>query len=163
MRLCLVAQTCPTLVQPARLLCPRDSPGKKTGVGCPFLLQGIFLIQGLNPGLPHCRQTFYRLNHQGSLTCHNISQIRKTQGVYSTKKILFICDSRSPSKCYKHMLEIISHFCEWNTVSFFDEISPLKKVVRKVYNLTFNLIWEKVLLEAFQVMLFKRAQGYQFG
>ena len=69
-------------------------------------------LHGLNPGLPHCRQTFYRLNHQGSLTCHNISQIRKTQGVYSTKKILFICDSRSPSKCYKHMLEIISHFCE---------------------------------------------------
>ena len=28
-----------------------------TGVGCHFLLQGIFPIQGLNPGLPHCRQT----------------------------------------------------------------------------------------------------------
>ena len=27
-----------------------------TGVGCHFLLQGIFLTQGLNPGLPHCRQ-----------------------------------------------------------------------------------------------------------
>ena len=28
-----------------------------TGVGCHFLLQGIFPTQGLNPGLPHCRQT----------------------------------------------------------------------------------------------------------
>ena len=28
---------------PTRLLCPRDSPGKDTGVGCHFLLQGIFL------------------------------------------------------------------------------------------------------------------------
>ena len=37
-----------------RLLCPWNSPGKNTGVGCHFLLQGIFLIQGLNPGLPHC-------------------------------------------------------------------------------------------------------------
>ena len=36
---------------------PWDSPGKPTGVGCYFLLQGIFPTQGLNPGLPHCRQT----------------------------------------------------------------------------------------------------------
>jgi len=35
-------------------------------VGCHFLLQGIFLTQGLNPGLPHCRQTLYPLSHQGS-------------------------------------------------------------------------------------------------
>ena len=28
-------------------------PGKNTGVGCHFLLQGILLIQGLNPTLLH--------------------------------------------------------------------------------------------------------------
>ena len=33
-----------------------DSPGKNTGVGCHALLQGIFLTQGLNLGLPHCRR-----------------------------------------------------------------------------------------------------------
>ena len=33
-----------------------NSPGKDTGVGCHSLLQGIFLTQGLNPGLLHCRQ-----------------------------------------------------------------------------------------------------------
>ena len=33
---------------PARLLCPWDSPGKNTGGGCHFLLQGIFLTQGSN-------------------------------------------------------------------------------------------------------------------
>ena len=37
--------------QPARLLCPWDSSGKSTGVGCGALLQGIFLTQGSNPGL----------------------------------------------------------------------------------------------------------------
>ena len=37
--------------QPTRLLHPWDSPGKNTGVSCHFLLQGIFLTQGLNPGL----------------------------------------------------------------------------------------------------------------
>ncbi|KAM7227273.1 hypothetical protein CapIbe_021686, partial [Capra ibex] len=30
------------------------------------LLQGIFPTQGLNPGLPHCRQTLNHLSHQGS-------------------------------------------------------------------------------------------------
>ena len=38
---------------PGRLLCPWDSPGKNTGVGCYALLQGIFLTQGLNPCLLH--------------------------------------------------------------------------------------------------------------
>ena len=31
-----------------------------------FLLQEILLTQGLNPGIQHCRQTLYRLSHQGS-------------------------------------------------------------------------------------------------
>ena len=43
---------------PTRLLCPWDSPGKNTGVGCHFLLQGVFLTQGSNPGLPHCSKHF---------------------------------------------------------------------------------------------------------
>ena len=40
-----------------RFLRPWNFPGKSTGVGCHFLLQGIFPTQGLNPGLQHCRQT----------------------------------------------------------------------------------------------------------
>ena len=36
-----------------RLLCPWDSSGKNTGVGCCFLLQGIFPTQGSNPHLLH--------------------------------------------------------------------------------------------------------------
>ena len=58
---CLVAQSCPTLCDPMDCSLPDssvhgDSPGKNTGVGCHALLQGIFPIQGYNPGLPHCRQ-----------------------------------------------------------------------------------------------------------
>ena len=49
-----------------RLLCPWDFPGKNTGVGCHLLLQETFPTQGLNLGLPHCRQTLYHLSHQGS-------------------------------------------------------------------------------------------------
>ena len=44
----------------------RDSLGKNTWVGCQFLLQGIFPTQESNPGLPHCRQILYHLNHEGS-------------------------------------------------------------------------------------------------
>ena len=45
----------PWTLQPTRLLCPWDSPGKNTGVGCHALLQGIFPTQGWNPGLLRCR------------------------------------------------------------------------------------------------------------
>ena len=34
-----------------RLLCPWDSPGKNTGMGCHALLQGIFPIYGSTPHL----------------------------------------------------------------------------------------------------------------
>ena len=65
------AQSCLTLFESRhcsrdRLLCPWDSPGKNTGVGRLSLLQGIFPTQRSNPGLPHCRQSLYQLNHQGS-------------------------------------------------------------------------------------------------
>ena len=38
-------------MQPVRLLCPWDSPGKNAGVGCHALLQGIFPTQGSDPHL----------------------------------------------------------------------------------------------------------------
>ena len=52
----------PQGLQPSRLLCPWDFPGKNTGVGCYFLLQETFLNQGSNPGLQHCRQILYCLS-----------------------------------------------------------------------------------------------------
>ena len=51
-------------LQPTRLLCSWDSPGKNTGVGCHFLLQGVFLTQGSNPDLRCCKQMLYHLSHQ---------------------------------------------------------------------------------------------------
>ena len=54
-----------------KLLRPWDFQGKSTGVGCHFLLQGIFPTQRLNPGLSHCRQTLYHLNHQVILAATN--------------------------------------------------------------------------------------------
>ena len=62
--LLLFAKSCLTLLwshrlQPTRLLCPWDFPGKNTGVGCHFLLQGIFPTQGSNPCHLHCMWILY--------------------------------------------------------------------------------------------------------
>ena len=67
-------QSCPTLCDPMDYiacqapLCPWDSPGKNTGVGCHVLLQRIFPAQGLNPGLLSLLQwqvDSLLLSHQG--------------------------------------------------------------------------------------------------
>ena len=66
----LVAQLCLTLATPwfvaYQAPLPLDFSSKNTGVGCRFLLQGIFPIQASNMGLLHCRPILYHLNHQGS-------------------------------------------------------------------------------------------------
>ena len=58
-------------LQPARLLCPWESPGKNIGVACHFLLQGSFLTQGSSLCLLHwqgkqilycCSHTFWETN-----------------------------------------------------------------------------------------------------
>ena len=69
--LCLVTRSCLTFCYPIDCSPPGssvhgDPTGKNTGVGCHALLQGIFPIQGSNPGLPHCRRILYQLSHQGS-------------------------------------------------------------------------------------------------
>ena len=45
---------------------PWNSPGRNTGVGSLSLLQRIFPTQGLNLGLPYCRQILYQLSYKGS-------------------------------------------------------------------------------------------------
>ena len=59
--LCLVTKSCPTLCDPLDGSPPGSSvqgvsPGKYNAVGCHALLQGVFPIQGSNPGLPHRRR-----------------------------------------------------------------------------------------------------------
>ena len=70
MQCVFVAQSCPTLqthgLEPARLLCPWNSPGKNNGVGSYSLLQGIFLTQRSNLDLLHCGWILYHLSHQGT-------------------------------------------------------------------------------------------------
>ena len=95
--LCLVAQSCLTLCNPMDCGPPGssihgDPPGKNTGVGCHACLQGIFPIQGWNPGLLYCRRILYRLSHQGSLVTDNIIILSTTTTIIisTTIKVTFI-------------------------------------------------------------------------
>ena len=47
---------------PHGLYSPRNSPGKKTGMGSLSLLRGIFPTSELNQGLLHCRWILYQLS-----------------------------------------------------------------------------------------------------
>ena len=100
-----VTQSCLTLcdpMEPTRLLHPWDFPGKSTGVGCHFLPQGIFLTQGSNPDLPHCRQTLYHLSYQGSPAHKGKARIKfllllkPSHFLYFTKYLL--CTRRSRNR-----------------------------------------------------------------
>ena len=66
-----IAQSCPTLCNPMDCSLPGSFVH---GIFQATVLEwiaisfsrGIFPTQGFNPGLLHCRQTLYRLSHQGS-------------------------------------------------------------------------------------------------
>ena len=80
-----VAQSCSTL------LSPWNFPGNSTGVGCHFHLQGIFPTQGLNSSLPYCRQTLYRLSHQGS--CWETCFCELGNRGLMAKGVFFVCET----------------------------------------------------------------------
>ena len=80
MHACSVTQLCLTLCNPVDCCLPGFSvrgvfPGKNTGVGCHFLLKGIFLTQGSNASLLHCQVDSSPLNHLGSPYIHNSARI----------------------------------------------------------------------------------------
>ena len=57
-------------------------------VAIPFYM-GIFLAQGSNLGLLHCRQIFYHLNYQGSPVLSQISKKEKDKYLYvASKKVI---------------------------------------------------------------------------
>ena len=95
--LCLVAQLCLTLCNPMDYSLPGssvhcDSPGKNTRVGCHALLQGIVPTQGLNPGLPHCRQILLPTEPPGkpktiSFNYHSNTCIVAAESIFKSRDI----------------------------------------------------------------------------
>ena len=70
----LVAQLYMTLCSPMGIACqappPMEFSKQEYWSGLPFPSQRIFLTQGSNLGLLHCRQILYYLSHQGSPVEH---------------------------------------------------------------------------------------------
>jgi len=91
---------------------PSRGFSKSTGVGCHFLFQRIFPTQGSNPGLPHCRQTLYRLSRQGSssLTTKNMHSTAHGSGCRDPFRFL----NQFSSSCL-----VLALLCRWvGQVSF---------------------------------------------
>ena len=69
---CLVTKLYPTplqphVLQPARLLCPWDSPGKNTGVGCHFPSPGDLPDPGIEPMSPVLTDGLFTTEPPGKL------------------------------------------------------------------------------------------------
>ena len=97
---CLVAKSSPTLLrphglQPTRFLCLWDYPGKNIRVGGHFLLQGIFLTQGLNPRLLHWQADSSLLSHLGS-PAPNPSHIKNYTHALAPDQSLSAQENKSP-------------------------------------------------------------------
>ena len=81
---------------------PWDSPGKNTGVGCHFFLQGIFPTQESNPGLLNCRQILYQLSYKRSFACNDGQIGSYNSGSAEVKKSRYKClppKVRVPGAC----------------------------------------------------------------
>ena len=72
---------------PSRLLCPWDFPGKNTGVGCHFPLQGIFLTQGLNPQLLHWQADSLPSESPGEPKNAGVRSLFLFQGIFPTQEL----------------------------------------------------------------------------
>ena len=66
-------------LRPHGLYSPWNSLSQNTGVGGLSLLQGIFPVQGLNPGHLHCRQILYQLSQQNGCESKNLKTESKSR------------------------------------------------------------------------------------
>ena len=89
-------------LQPARLLCSWDSSAENTGVGCHFLLQGIFPTQGSNPCLwclLHWQTNSLPLSHLGSPIHHDqVGVISVMQNCFNFKKSVIVINDANRIK-----------------------------------------------------------------
>ena len=120
----LLAQWCLTLCDHMDCSSPGSSvhgdPPGNIGVGCYALLQGISPTQGLNPGLPHCRQMLHHLSHQRS----PIWYFSLVQFSSAAQSCLTLCD---PMNCSTPGLSIrhqLPEFTQTHVHQVGDAIQP---------------------------------------
>ena len=120
--LCLFTHSCPTLCDPmdcslqAPLSSSVDSPDNNTGVDSQALLQGIFPTQGLNSGLPHCRQILYHLSHQGSPYIYTAAAAAAAKSLQSCPTLCDPIDGSPPGSPIPGILQ--ARTLEWGAIAF---------------------------------------------
>ena len=87
-------------MEPTRLLCPWDSPGKNTGVGCHSLLQRIFPTQGSNPHV--LSLVHYHWHHLGNTHKHRHTHVTHTH--IHTYMHTYISPALKPPLTHSRML-----------------------------------------------------------
>ena len=129
---------------PARIFCLWSSSGKNTGVGSHSLFQGIFPTQRLNPGLLHCRQILYWLNHQGSpCSCQYHIVLVTISLQYCLKS-----GSLIPPAPLEVTEETKTGDTLWSTVPHI-EVYPEK-----------NMVWKSICTPMFIAVLFTKAKTW---
>ena len=92
----------PHRLWPIRLLHLWDCPGKNSGVGCHFLLQGVFLMWGSSLGLQHCRQILY---HSATILKLNQGCVKKPVSVIHSLSLSEFIKWIQMTRCIKSATE----------------------------------------------------------
>ena len=112
---------------PTRLPCPWDFPGKNTGVGCHFLLQGIFLTRDQTRVSCIDRRVVYHECHLGT----PIFSMRVKSESEVTQSCPTLCDPMDCSLPGSSLHEILkARVLEWVAISFFRGSSPTRDRTR---------------------------------
>ena len=109
-----------------RICCPWDFPGENIGVGCHFLLQGIFLTQGLNsrllPASLALQADSLALSHQVSLSSCRRTQICVSEGhvhplgrSWVSASYCTVCVQLCPAVLWLHGLKPARFLCPWDS------------------------------------------------
>ena len=110
----------------ASILCPWDFPGKNNGVGCHFLLQGIFPTLGSNPCLLHWRavslflatRESWREQFSPSLFPDRLVSISNTKTIYERRYL-------KPYEVHRNSYKFSSlYLYTYSQVSMFIPIYP---------------------------------------
>ena len=132
-----------------RFLCPWDSPGDNTGVGCHALLQGIFQTQESNPHLLcllHYRRILYMLSHQESSSWTiAMSYPPQTSG-------------SSPSLSRQLVFLLTLSFLPWSS-SYYPNLCLLKSYSPSKVNSEYHLLHKALLLPNFSTNYLHPAFG----
>ena len=124
-------------LQPARILCAWNFPGKKIGVSCHSLLQGIFPTQGLNSGLLNCRQILYHVSCQGSPAIEAL--INQSLKHILHKVIFQFLNFHLIYLCSPQFTPEILHLCFISLITLFQNLYPKFSLV--LFRLIVKLLW----------------------